>query len=39
MGNLLEIIDKFKKLDTTCVSDALDRLGIQGRPRLKSWAC
>jgi regulator of RNase E activity RraA len=30
MDKLPEIIDKFKKLDTTCVSDALDRLGIQG---------
>ena len=26
----LEIIEKFKTMDTTCVSDALDRLGIQG---------
>jgi regulator of RNase E activity RraA len=25
-----EIISRFKKLDTTCVSDALDRLGITG---------
>lgn len=24
------LIDEFKKLDTTCVSDALDRLGIRG---------
>jgi regulator of RNase E activity RraA len=31
MGNALEsIVSEFKKLDTTAVSDALDRLGIRG---------
>lgn len=28
--DMKSIIDEFKKLDTPCVSDALDRLGIQG---------
>lgn len=30
MNELTAMVEKFKKLDATCVSDALDRLGIQG---------
>lgn len=30
MNGVVDIIEKFKTMDTTCVSDALDRLGIQG---------
>lgn len=30
MNNVDSIVEKFKGMDTTCVSDALDRLGIQG---------
>lgn len=30
MNAVVDILEKFKTMDTTCVSDALDRLGIQG---------
>ena len=30
MDHSESMVDKFKTLDTTCASDALDRLGIQG---------
>ena len=30
MGTTEELIEKFKVMDTTCISDALDRLGIRG---------
>ena len=30
MNDIWELVEKFKQMDTTCVSDALDRLGIQG---------
>jgi 4-hydroxy-4-methyl-2-oxoglutarate aldolase len=30
MNNAEQLIEKFKTMDTTCVSDALDRLGILG---------
>ena len=30
MKEMNEIVEKIKSMDTTCVSDALDRLGIQG---------
>jgi regulator of RNase E activity RraA len=30
MNNVESMAEKFKNMDTTCVSDALDRLGIQG---------